>query len=498
MNKFSRTARSVTFAAIVGLSLGVSAPGAFAQESDTTKAIGVTERNPEAGAGNIDFSKTGKITIHKRLGVEGKDNNTGLKLDSDPGQPVADGRVLFKVEQVRADLKTNEGFNAAKKMTAGTAEVLPDGKQVEAKIQNSVAEFPNLPIGVYKVTEILEPGETKLVAAAPFLVFVPTTGPDGKAWNYDIHVYPKNSESKVEKTVKDADVHTNADYTYTITGQAPTISESKPLTKFEFSDTLDPRLQNPKVTEVKSGATTMDPEDYEVTSESPFTVKLKESGLKKVKSGETVSLTFSVQRKSVGEDIKLENEATVIFNNPNTNADVTQKTPKVETYHGKLKVLKQDNDTNEALAGAKFELYKCTSKNNLLGAALTVNGLKEWTTDTQGKFEINGLHISDFADGAESAPVSFKYCLKETQAPSGYQPLAEPVEIEFTRAAVQQVDGANADDDAVSYVAKIKNLRQDTPNLPLTGGAGVGILAAIGAAIIGAGAWFARRNSAEA
>lgn len=31
MNKFSRTARSVTFAAIVGLSLGVSAPGAFAE-----------------------------------------------------------------------------------------------------------------------------------------------------------------------------------------------------------------------------------------------------------------------------------------------------------------------------------------------------------------------------------------------------------------------------------------------------------------------------------
>ncbi|MFA1455474.1 LPXTG cell wall anchor domain-containing protein [Corynebacterium diphtheriae] len=31
----------------------------------------------------------------------------------------------------------------------------------------------------------------------------------------------------------------------------------------------------------------------------------------------------------------------------------------------------------------------------------------------------------------------------------------------------------------------------------MTGGAGVGILAAIGAAIIGAGAWFARRNSAE-
>ena len=33
MNKISRTARSVAFAAIAGLALGVSAPGALAQEN---------------------------------------------------------------------------------------------------------------------------------------------------------------------------------------------------------------------------------------------------------------------------------------------------------------------------------------------------------------------------------------------------------------------------------------------------------------------------------
>jgi len=33
VNKFSRTARSVTFAAIVGLSMGVSAPAAIAQDT---------------------------------------------------------------------------------------------------------------------------------------------------------------------------------------------------------------------------------------------------------------------------------------------------------------------------------------------------------------------------------------------------------------------------------------------------------------------------------
>ncbi|CAB0981977.1 fimbrial assembly protein [Corynebacterium diphtheriae] len=42
---------------------------------------------------------------------------------------------------------------------------------------------------------------------------------------------------------------------------------------------------------------------------------------------------------------------------------------------------------------------------------------------------------------------------------------------------------------------EIRNTKQGTPKLPMTGGAGVGILAAIGAAIVAAGAWFARRGA---
>ncbi|MHC9725773.1 hypothetical protein ACNQTW_07275 [Corynebacterium diphtheriae] len=71
MNKFSRTARSVTFAAIVGLSLGVSAPGAFAQDERPQVVA--------QASGNIDFTKEGSIHIHKRIGVEGKSNRSGLE-----------------------------------------------------------------------------------------------------------------------------------------------------------------------------------------------------------------------------------------------------------------------------------------------------------------------------------------------------------------------------------------------------------------------------------
>ena len=66
------------------------------------------------------------------------------------------------------------------------------------------------------------------------------------------------------------------------------------------------------------------------------------------------------------------------------------------------------------------------------------------------------------------------------------------MEINFTR---KDIAATGEGDDAVTLVANVDNVKQDTPNLPNTGGAGVGILAAIGAAIVAAGAWFARRTA---
>ena len=43
---------------------------------------------------------------------------------------------------------------------------------------------------------------------------------------------------------------------------------------------------------------------------------------------------------------------------------------------------------------------------------------------------------------------------------------------------------------------QVVNLEDSTPKLPLTGGMGIGILAALGALIIAAGAYSAKRRSA--
>ena len=208
-----------------------------------------------------------------------------------------------------------------------------------------------------------------------------------------------------------------------------------------------------------------------------------------------MSLAFEVKRKEVGDTTVLKNKGEVFFNNPNTGNEVKNETNEVETYHGKLKVVKKDGEEKgKVLEGAEFELYQCTSASDL-GAQVTVKDEKTWTTGEDGTITIDGLHLTDFEDGKEVAPASKKFCLKETKAPAGYAlPENAVTEIEFTRANVSATGDLEGDDE-VTLVSEIDNVKQDTPNLPMTGGAGVGILAAIGAAIVAAGAWFARRGS---
>ena len=320
------------------------------------------------------------------------------------------------------------------------------------------------------------------------------------AWNYDVIAYPKNTETKTEKTVKDADKHIQDAYTYTINADAPTWGEGKQLTAFRFEDQLDQRLDFQKVTEVKAGNTVLQAGDYTVNKPAEngnkLVVTLTEQGLAKVKSGDKLLLTFDVKRKEVGDTTELKNQAEVIFNNPNTGNEVKNKTNEVVTYHGKLKVVKKDGkETGKVLEGAEFELYQCTSAENL-GAQVTVKNVSKWTTGADGTISIDGLHVTDFEDNKE-APATKKFCLKETKAPAGYVlPEKNVTEIDFTRENIAKT-GEFEGDDEVTLVSEIENIKQDTPNLPMTGGAGVGVLGALGALIAGSGVWFARRNAKQ-
>ena len=488
MNKISRTARSVTFAAVVGLSLGISAPGALAEEAPAVEQGAVNKAN-------IDFSKKGSITLYKKKGAESDTPATGGEMGNVPGDPLSG--VTYKITKLDYDLQNGDWSTFPK----SAADVKDENKtnttfELTTDAEGKVA-FTDLPLGIYLVEETGAPAG--IVSGAPFIVSVPMVNKGSDAWNYDVVAYPKNTETKTEKTVKDADKNIQDAYSYTINADAPTWGEGKKLTAFRFEDQLDKRLDFQQVTEVKAGDTVLEAGDYSVNNPAEngnkLVVKLTDAGLAKVKSGDKMSLTFEVKRKEVGDTTELKNQADVIFNNPNTGNEVTNKTNEVVTYHGKLKVVKKDGkEAGKVLQGAEFELYQCTAQ-DALGTKLSVNKVDKWTTGADGTFTIDGLHLTDFEDNKEVAPVTKKFCLKETKAPAGYALPDNPVtEIEFTRANVSATGDLEGDDE-ITLVSEIDNIKQDTPNLPMTGGAGVGILAAIGAAIVAAGAWFARRTA---
>ena len=488
MNKNSMTLRSVTFAAIAGLSMSLAAPGAIAATEVTTLAQGERAQGPAKA--NIDFNKKGSLTLYKKKGAESSTAATGKEMQNVPGEALSG--VTFKITKLNYDLKTGDWKTFPK--TAAEAK----GHETTTTFEQTTGSdgkvsFANLPLGIYLVEETKAPDG--IVTGAPFIVSIPMVNEASDAWNYDVVAYPKNTETKTEKTVKDADKNIQDAYSYTINADAPTWGEGKKLTAFRFEDQLDKRLEFQKVTEVKAGSTVLQAGDYTVndpkTNGNKLVVTLTDQGLAKVKSGDKLSLTFETKRTTVGDTTELKNRADVIFNNPNTGNEVKNKTNEVVTYHGKLKVVKKDGkETGKVLEGAAFKLNQCTSKKEL-GAEVAINGVKEWTTGADGTFTIDGLHVTDFENNKEVTPTK-KFCLTETKAPAGYAKLDEPVEINFTRKDIE----ATADgDDAVTLVANVENIKQDTPNLPMTGGMGVGILAAIGAAIVAAGAWFARRGA---
>ena len=73
MNKFSRTARSVTFAAIVGLSMGVSAPAAIAQDTSINQAAGDSPL--------VNKNAKGSLTIHKFGNPTSEGQPSGTEAD---------------------------------------------------------------------------------------------------------------------------------------------------------------------------------------------------------------------------------------------------------------------------------------------------------------------------------------------------------------------------------------------------------------------------------
>ena len=542
MNKFSRTARSVTFAAIVGLSMGVTAPVAIAQESGINQAAGDSPL--------VNKEAKGSLTIHKFGNPTGEGQPSGTEADvenviANGGEKLSGvGFTVYKINKTAdgataIDVTTNEGLLAASKLKAGDFATGTQATQalIDNGVLEQVATGSTGADGSWNVSQQLDLGAYLVVEtgpkegydpAVPFIAFVPMTSNGkvgdetlGTTWNYDVHAFPKNyKDEEPDKTVEDKDQNAgDENLVYTVTGTARQLKPERERSQFQITDEIDPKLEITKV-EVKivkkdgpeQALTETDDVDGKFFEGNNVDVNLKPEVAKTLGTGDKVVVTITTKLKPQFKEATdiAPNTGLVFQNNPDGSENSTPKeTPKVKTYWGGVQFKKVDGDRN-ALEGAEFQIVrqaagqKCSDIDTTKKDSWTpVNGQQgdevktTFVSGQDGIVKITGLHVNDFEDNAEVVEgEQSHYCLIETKAPKGKELLPEA--LEFKLVAKQTAPERVYELASVQVGAnpgEVVNSDDTTPNLPMTGGAGVGILAAIGAAIVAAGAWFARRGS---
>ncbi|MCG7296127.1 SpaH/EbpB family LPXTG-anchored major pilin [Corynebacterium afermentans] len=527
-------------------------------------ALAQTMNNEPAVATDVRDARTigkdpAKLTIHKLVNPTELRNATGEADEKASGKPLAG--VKFTAQKIKGNITEQATFNDIAKLANERDVDAAEKRGLEGEKYEGTTDasgqivWDNMPVGAYLVKEESAPevksSETETyVPGQPFIVFLPMTTPKGDDWNRDVHVYPKNSMAKVSKTVVDADKNTKSDedkgkegepgflgarpaenavVEYTLDGVVPAAPEGRVLKNITLTDAsnnaelqwnddfivsvervrgqaktpiteytptkiqkLDPKLNN---SNIAAGAN----QTFSVTV-NPAEADLQPGDIVRV----TVKATM-LKDDTASKGIENSVNETFIFRNPKTETDDEPKqTPhdKVVTYVGDISVYKR-GDENKPLAGAKFEIGKCnTNKDGFEGDAIQTG-----ITNAEGNLTFPGLHVTDWINNAEPTETVANYCVKEIEAPKGYETpkgKAAVREIELKRDTAKALNeektafDAAAADNVISNGAVIDNLKKTTPTLPATGGMGVLIIALAGLAIIGGGVYAARRNSQSA
>lgn len=491
-----KTSFAPSFLAIAtasALTVGVALPAAT-----------VTAGAQETTASTINAAKQGSLTLFKKADPENTGEPTGQPDANVSGQPLEGvGFSIYKVEGV--DLTTNEGLANAADLTVADAKGRIGGAATKSGTTDAEGKvsFDGLELGVYLVRET-SPKEG-YAPAADFLAYIPMTKENkeqgGTEWMYDVTAYPKNYlEEGPTKEVKDSGKNVTQQIEYTIKTHAQRVREDQQRTKFVIRDVLHDSLDAANAEVSVAGQKYQADADYRVERNGQqIDIVFTEAGVAKIENNEEIDAVIKTTVKDMPEGGILKNKATQIENNPdNVQEDKTRETPEVETHYAGVN-FKKVGDNRAALQGAEFSVYG--AKDNEQCSAVVDNqdrlqtalgGTNTWTSGEDGVVTINGLHVNNYADGKDQPNEWTKYCLKETKSPAGYELLAQPIEFQLTTAGEQKplTVGDNA--------GEIVNLKDSTPRLPLTGGMGIGVLAALGALIIALGVFVARRNSQQA
>lgn len=415
---------------------------------------------PAAAQQNLDPNETGSITVHK---FEEPETATGLANDGtllDDTETAAlsplEG-VQFTVQQVGDyDLTTTGGWDAIEGMTPAQA---ADENLVEVGSDTTgpdgQASFAGLDLGLYLVTETGHGDNLIPNSAAPFLVTVPMPHAE-QGWLYDVHAYPKNSVTSIEKTLDDSDAYGLGDtITWTVTADVPQLPEGETFTEFAMTDELVEALEFQEV-RVMLGGTAVPADAYTITTPTEGSNALAvnftdPAGLDYLgeNEGETVTFEIDTAVTSIGT---ITNVANIAINGWDSDTD-----PFEGSAWGALDIFKH-NGNDEALSGAEFQIFTSAVDAGNRENAVTVNGSSTFTSETRGIASVAGLRAGT-------------YWVVETEAPDGY------IGVEDSLPPITIVAGEND-------TLNVQNDQRGAFELPLTGGIGTAVFVLVGLAVV--------------
>ncbi|HFH9999572.1 TPA: SpaH/EbpB family LPXTG-anchored major pilin [Streptococcus suis] len=482
------------------------------------------------------------VTIHKLQGKTGPIVNTGNVLKGYNASDFLDG-ITYNVYDVTAayHAKYNEVYKPAKAQdaddeardyvqgTAGLAPTVPGATLVgEPKVtaNGGAATFtlPKTKDGKNAVYVFVEQPKTGITKAENNLVLsFPVYELNDKGEYTDnelstIHLYPKNTTETItpvkEITTPKADTAGHNNYNVgqdigfklstlipanigikEVDGKTPhyntfglidihdtTLAFDKEDDKHQLkvADTDIVLAKNTDYT-IEVEKTTVEGKDKDT-----FKVKLTEAGINKLaeQGRKTLEFTYTMKLNAAAVmDTKNVNKVTVEYGRKTETFDdvVTAPGNEKEVYTGGYRFIKTDVSTNKPLAKAEFvvrdadattaKYLKIDDTTKEISWVDTYGEAKKFTTEADGIVDIKGLTYGT-------------YYLEETQAPTDYVKLTE--RIAFTVA----FDSYNNTNTTPHNVA-------NTPKgfLPSTGGAGIILFVALGAAMVGlAGVYFTSRR----
>lgn len=499
---------------------------------------------------------TVNLNITKLTTPTGASGTPTGKAQAVPAGSTPISGVTFSVQKfTNIDLSTNSGWNTASTITVNAAGV-PSGGGVPADLTLGTATngytdatgvprvtgpdgvagtgalaFQGMPIGLYLVKETYTP--EGVTPAVPFVVALPMTDPTVlNEWMYSVYVYPKNSKVGITKTVNDTAAWETAgtnNIVWTVEADVPRIVDSAATTNpaspvykapegFVITDQLDNRLNLSAVSvaAVDSGGTVIvglnaiAPADFTLVpatlpaAGANVSVTMSTTGLTKLKNlaataGNKIRVTLTTQAltgtsTNIVTNGVVKNAATVNVTSNSQTKSISTTPADPETRFGNITFTKKDSAGN--LAGATFSLFKSKAEANSNTNPLATTSTSAVTT---GAVALNAIRVSDYENGAGLSQAAYRvYWLTETQAPAGYELLAQPLPVVLlSDGTVHEVtvDNAGVVTAVGAILADVTNVKKNAGFvLPLTGGTGTLFLTIGGLAILAIVLIVARRR----